>query len=362
MQHGGAVSTDFGPVLPDVKKIVVLRPNAVGDFIFALPALQALKTTYPEAKIVYIGKQWHADFLLGRPGPVDEVAVIPPCPGVGLPPDAEVDKEAVERFVAAMREEGFDIALQIYGGGHYSNPFIRQLGARLSIGLRAEGAPPLDRWIAYGELQNRRLQMLEVAALAGANTLRLEHELQVTDKDRTEAAQVLPDTGGRPLVVIQPAASDRRRCWPAERFAAVADELAQRGAQIAVNGTAQEGCVVREVIERMRHPAIDLTGKLSLSGLCGLLKRAALLVSNDTGPLHLALAIGTPCVGVYWLSNLVESGPLHQRTHRPAMSVRIHCPVCGTENLRQRCPHDVSFVDDVPTEEVTRLALSLYEA
>lgn len=132
------------------------------------------------------------------------------------------------------------------------------------------------------------------------------------------------------------------------------------GALIAVNGTAQEAAIVHEVIERMRYPAIDLGGQLTLPGLCGARERAALLVSNDTGPLHLALAIGTPCVGIHWLTNLIESGPLRQHGHSAALSTRIHCPVCGAENLKARCPHDASFVDDVPVEEVTDLAIALY--
>lgn len=347
-------------ILPDVKNIAVLRPNAVGDFLFALPCLHALKHAYPAARIVYIGKQWHADFLAGRPGPVDAVEVVPPCPGVGLPPDAAVDRAPVQAFIGKMRAAQFDLALQIYGGGLYSNPFTRQLGARLAIGLKAADAAPLDRWVSFGQLQNRRLQLLEVASLAGADTLRLESELAVTESDREEAARVLPGDPSKPLIMLQPGASDRRRHWPPARFAAVGDVLAKEGACVAVNGSAQEAHIVREVVERMRYPAADLAGRLSVSGLCGLLERTALLVSNDTGPLHLGLAIGTPCVGIYWLTNLFESGPLRQHGHRAALSYRMHCPVCGAENLKTRCAHDASFVDDVSFEEVMALAMELF--
>ena len=344
--------------LAGVRKIAVLRPNAVGDFVFSLPCLHALKSTYPEARILYIGRQWHADFLAGRPGPIDEVEVLPPCPGVGASPDADIDPEPVRRFLRRMQKEKFDLALQIYGGGHHSNPFVRQFNAGLAIGMRAPGAAALDRWVAYGGLQNRRLQMLEVSSLVGANVLHMGQELQVTERDRREAEEALPASSEK-LVVLQPTASDMRRCWPAERFAAVGDALAKAGARIAVNGTQQEAPVVRALIERMRRPAIDLGGKLSLPGLCGLLERAALLVSNDTGPLHLGLAIGTPSVGIYWLTNLIESGPLRQSHHRPLLALRTRCPVCGMENLKQRCPHDVSFVDDVAVDDVVDLALEL---
>ena len=140
-------------LLSDVKRIVVLRPNAVGDFIFSLPCLHALKVAYPEARIVYIGRQWHAEFLAERPGPVDKVVVIPPFPGLGLPPESDVDPAPAESFVRAMQEAAFDLAVQIYGGGRYANPFIRRLNARLAIGMRSTDAAPLDRWVPYGSLR-----------------------------------------------------------------------------------------------------------------------------------------------------------------------------------------------------------------
>jgi ADP-heptose:LPS heptosyltransferase len=353
------MADDASLLLPEVRNIVVLRPNAVGDFIFSLPCLHALRAAYPQAHITYIGRQWHAEFLSARPGPVDRVEVIPPCPGVGMPPEAEVDPAPVERFVARIRDRRFDLALQIFGGGHFSNPFITRFEARLTAGMRAAGAAPLDRSVRFGDLQNRRLQMLEVAALVGANQLRLGPELAVTDADRREAAEAVAPERGQRLVILQPGATDKRRRWAAERFAAVGDALAAAGATVAVNGSAEESAVVAEVVQRMCYPAVDLSGSLSLSGLCGLLDRAALLVSNDTGPLHLALALGTPAVGIYWLTNLVESAPLRQDRHRPALSIRVHCPVCGEENLKTRCPHDVSFVDDVAVEQVEALARDL---
>ena len=350
--------TDFH-ALPGVRRIAALRPNAVGDFVFSLPCLHALRHAYPNARITYIGRQWHADFLANRPGPVDEVAVLPPCPGLGLPPDAQADAQSTQ-FVERMREEAFDIALQVYGGGKYSNPFIMQFGARLTVGMKAPDATPLDRWVSYGELQNRRLQMLEVASLAGASSLHIGRELHVTDEDRREAASVLNVLQDRPLVLLQPGASDPRRRWPAERFAALGDILAHEGAVVAVNGSSEEADVVGAVLEHMRHPAINLAGRLSLSGLCGVLERASLVVSNDTGPLHLALAIGTPAVGIYWLTNVLESAPLRQDHHRAAMSLRVYCAVCGAENLKTRCPHDRSFVDGVTVDEASALALALF--
>jgi ADP-heptose:LPS heptosyltransferase len=347
------------PVEPGIRKILALRPNAVGDFVFALPALHALRHTYPEARIVYLGKPWHAEFLKNRPAPVDEIIVMPPVPGVGAPPEALPD-EAGEAFIERMREEEFDLAIQMYGGGRYSNAYINQLNARLTIGLKTREAAPLHRWLPYGGFVNRRLELLQVAALVGAVPPLLERELEVTERDRDEAAELLPPVPGERIVLLHPGASDVRRHWPAERFAEVGDALASRGATVAISATDAEAPLANIIVERMRHPVLDLTGRMSLSGLCGMLDRAVMLVSNDTGPIHLAFALNTPAVGIYWLTNVLEASPLRPALLRAAMSTRTHCPVCGHDNRESRCSHDVCFVDDVTTEEVMALALELY--
>lgn len=349
------------PPVSNVRSIVAVRPNAIGDFMFALPALHALRKTYPKARIVLLGKQWHVDFLTSRPGPWDEVLVMPPTPGVGAPPDAQIDPEPGRRFLAAMRERQFDIAIQMYGGGRYSNAYTKSLGAKLTIGLKTHEAAPLDRWLPYGEISNRRLELLQLVALVGAAPVLMGREIAVTEHDHEEAARLIPSSPNERIVVLHPGASDVRRHWPAERFAAVGDTLAAKGATIAISATESERHLAQTIVRQMRHPAIDLTGELSLSGLCGLLDRATIMVSNDTGPLHLALALGTPTVGIFWLTNLMESGPLRQHLLRSALSVQAHCPVCGVSNLKYRCEHDVCFVDDVSVERVAGMASELFE-
>lgn len=353
--------------LRKVGKIAVLRPKALGDFVFCLPALHALRAAYPTAELVYLGQRWHADFLNERIGPVDRVVVVPPLPGIGAPAGQGPDVSAAvgsdgpaTAFIASMRRERFDLALQMYGGGRFANPLLQRFEARLTVGLRAPDAAPLDRSLHDGGAVNRRLQLLELAALAGAQSWPMALPLHVMTADRERAEKVFPAGSGKPLVMMQPGASDPRRRWPAARFAALADVLADEGAQVAIHGTAEEAALVREVAGAMRHAAVDLSGKLSVSALCGLLERCALVVSNDTGPLHLALEIGVPCVGVYWFTNLLESAPLTQRAHRAAVSLRVHCPVCGEENLDRRCVHDVSFVEDVTLEQVSTMAVELY--
>ena len=338
-----------------VRKIAVVRANGLGDYVFAIPALRALRAYFPQAEIVLMGKQWHADLLTGRPGPIDRVEVIPNCRGVGADEDADDDAPALERFFAVMAAERFDLAIQLHGGGRYSNPFTRRLHARFAIGLKSPDAEPLDAWIPYFYFQPEVLRYLEVMALVGAVPVTVEPEFAVTRADYAEVDRLaLPED--RPWAVIHPGATDGRRLWPPGQFAAVADQLADAGATIIVSGGRSEAAIVDAVVGAMRREAIALCQRLSLGGLAALLARAAVVISNDSGPLHLAGAVGARTVGLYWCINFANGGPVSRERHHPLISWRVHCPVCGRNTLNDNCAHHESFIADIPVTEVQHAA------
>jgi ADP-heptose:LPS heptosyltransferase len=337
----------------NVRKIAVLRAGGIGDFIFTLPALHALQAAYPEAEITLLGDVWHEEFLSKRPGPPDRAIAVPPSTGVNGPDTGvDEDEEELERFFARMQEERFDLALQMHGGGGYSNPFVRKLGARITAGTRASGAPPLDRYIPYVYYQSEYMRHLEVAGLVGAGAVNLEPRIRVTEEDLSEARQVALESND-PLVVVHPSAGDERRRWPPEKFAALGDALARTGARVAVIGVQKDRALVSEVVDTMNRQALNLCGRLSLGGLAGLLSRCAVVVSNDSGPLHLATAVGAATVGIFWGPNFINANPPLRTRHRPALSWRLNCPVCGDTLFDGSCEHRASIVADIPVEEAT---------
>ena len=345
-------------VLPGVTRIAVLRANGLGDFIFTLPALEALRRAYPEAEIVLLGKAWHADFLRGRSGPVDRVVTVPVAAGVGAPETAAGEPGELAHFFREMRAERFDLALQLHGGGRFSNPFVKRLGARVTAGLKAADSEPLDLWVPYIYFQPEVFRFLEVVALVGARAGGWEPRLTANEVDLDEAARFVPQSGAAPAV-LHLGAGDPRRRWPAERFAAVGDALAKAGALVVLNGTGDERPVVDAVRAQMRHRAVDLGADCSLARLAGVLSRAAVVVSCDSGPLHLARAVGAATVGIYWCGNLVNAGPTTRTRHRPFVSWRLQCSVCGTNTMTGSCHHDASFVDEVAAEDVAATAVEL---
>lgn len=348
---------EFG-IEPGVEKIAVFRPNGLGDLMFALPALDALRHAYPSAEIVLLALPWHVQFFDDRPSPVDRVLAIPRLRGIYEDADHPENPSQAAEFLAAMRAECFDIAIQLYGGGAYSNPLVKRFDARLTVGLRDRGAEPLDRWVPYVYYQKEVFRYLEVVALIGAPPTTFEPEVTVTAADLTESRGVAPESD-RPLAVLHPGAGDPRRRWPPEKFAAVGDALVAAGARVVVTGTEDECRLCAAVQGAMRSPALNACGRLSLGGLVGLLARAAVVVSNDSGPLHLAHAVGAATVGIYWCGNVINAAPVTRARHRPILSWRLDCPVCGTDCTRAACAHRASFVADVPVAEVTDAALEL---
>jgi ADP-heptose:LPS heptosyltransferase len=269
-----------------------------------------------------------------------------------------------------MQELRFDLVLQLHGGGAFSNPFVQRLGARVTAGLRAPDAPPLDRTVPYVYYGHEIVRFLEVAALVGAPPVTYEPRLHVTAADHVAAAAALAGLAD-PVVVLHPGATDPRRHWPVDRFAAVGDELHRAGAEVVVTGSANERPLAARLAVAMHHPVRDLAGRLDLRGLVGVLERAAVVVSNDTGPRHVAEAVGTATVAVYWCGNLINAGPLTRARHRPHISWQTHCPECGADSMSDlypartggtACRHRASFVSSVPVAEVLPDALDLLAA
>ena len=352
------------PRFEDVRRIAVLRGGGLGDFVFALGAIESLAAAYPDATITLLGTPLHAALLAGRPSPVADVVVLPVHRGVRDVPGTEPDEAEIDAFFGRMRAERFDLAVQLHGGGRNSNPFLLRLGARHTVGLRTPDAAALERDIAYVYYQHEVLRSLEVVGLAGAAPSTLEPTLMATEEEIARAeAHVDPTADG--LVLVHPGATDPRRRWPDERFAEVAGRLAADGRQVVVIGDGTDvvsadailGLVASGPHADAAHRVSSLAGTLGLGDLVGLMARADLLIGNDSGPRHLAQAVGVSTVGVYWIGNLVNAGPLGRSRHRAHLSWTTACPVCGTDVTQvgwtaERCEHDPSFVAQIAAQPV----------
>jgi ADP-heptose:LPS heptosyltransferase len=182
----------------------------------------------------------------------------------------------------------------------------------------------------------------------------------VTDDDLKSSHEVIAESDA-PLVVVHPGATDARRCYPEERLGAVAQDLADRGARVVVVGGPGEAERVARVAAGMRTVPETTVGTLDLPGLVGLLSRARLMIGNDSGPRHLAGALGTPTVAVFTYANLADVAPLTRVWHRVLVSWHGGCAICGQRVLDGWCGHGASATGDVDVEEVRAAAVDLWD-
>jgi ADP-heptose:LPS heptosyltransferase len=331
----------------------------------ATPALGALRRTFPEAEITLLASAWHSNFLSGRPGPVDRVLVLPRVAGLAGQPVGAPPEDALPRFLAEARAYEYDLAVQLHGGGSVSNPLVSALGARWSIGLRAEDAAPLDATVPYRYYQSEVFRLLEVVALVGAQGSPEYPELVVSARERAAAAELLRVR--RPWVALHAGAGDPRRRWATDRFAMIVDGLSAAGAQPVLVGSSTDLPISAAVRHHTSTSPHDLTGRTDLGTLAAVFRQCAAVVANDSGPLHVARAAGAATVGLYWCGNAINAAPTLRSRHRPLLSWTIHCPVCGTDTSTagfphrpgEGCAHRPSFLDQIPVVEVLNEVLDL---
>ena len=351
---------ELAPRFDGIERIAVLRGGGLGDVLFAVPAMSALKAAYPSAAITLLGMPMHRALFAGRPSPVDEVIELPFARGVR---DGEEDASATSGFFDALPP--FDLAVQVHGGGRNSNPFLLRLGATHTVGLATPDAAPLERTLPYIYYQHEVLRALEVAGLAGAAPVGLEPRLTATDAER-ERARAL--RGADRQVVVHPGATDVRRHWPAERFAEVARRLAADGIQVLVVGDRSDVPAAEEIVAAAASDLVSsVAGTLPLGDLVGIAAECDVVLGNDSGPRHLAQAAGAATVGVFWVGNLINAGPLSRGRHRVQLSWTTHCPICGRDATQvgwtaERCEHELSFVTDVATDAVEQDVRALLDS
>jgi len=359
----GRLPAPFGPVaarFDGVRRILVLRGGGLGDLLVVEPALAALAAAYPGAELTLLGTGAHHRLLRARPGPIHHVEELPA--GRELRAGSE-DAAGHLRLVQRLRRQEFDVAVQLHGGGRESNPFLLEIGARHVVGMATPDAPTLERTLPYAQTQHELVRALEVVGLAGAAPVTLEPFLAVTGAERRRGTQLLP-AGSGPVVAIHPGATDPRRRWPAERFGHVARAALAAGARVVVLGDEAERGLADAVLAAAVRPAsvpsfsgpaqpVSLAGRIDLAGLVGVLAETDILVANDSGPRHLAQAVGTATVSLFWIGNLLSAGPLMRARHRVHVSWTMTCSRCGADfSGPVRCVHDDSVVAGLQVEPV----------
>ena len=297
------------------RTIALLRALQLGDLLCTVPAFRALRTAFPDARIVLIGLPWAKAFVERFSCYLDEFVEFPGYPGL---PEQEPDYQRLTDFLSAMRKREFDWVIQIQGNGSFVNDVIRLCGARKVWGFAQRPGNLPAGFIPYptdcSEI-HRHLRLLKHAGVPSQG----DHlEFPLTPKDRIEfdslphADVLLPDR----FVCVHPGGRGVTRRWDIEQFVRVARGLAERGLFVAITGVAEERPLAEKLCAAVPGRTIDLSGLTTLGSMGVLLSRARLLIANDTGVSHLAAALRKPSVVLSVGSDPIRWNPLDGARHR----------------------------------------------
>ena len=301
------------PAAPE--RIVVRAPNWIGDVVLSLAAVRDLRRNFPRARIEVLARPWVAD-VYRAVGEIDAVRL-----ARGVRADADALRGAFDAGV--VLPNSFGTAFTLWQARIPERWGYATEGRRVLL-TRAPAVP--------ARVRGRSQVYYYRAMLAGAG-LRVSAAPDVSLRCPTEwtesaaAPRLLgPDEGGNWVGVNPGASFGTAKRWLPERFAAVADTLAGQGARIVLVGGPAERPVGESIASQMRAPARVLCGETSLPELVGVLARLRLLVTNDSGPMHLAAALGIPVVAVFgptdWRDPSRGRGPPRRARARALLPLR----------------------------------------
>ena len=337
------------------REVLVLRLDRIGDVIMSLPALAELRAALPDARIRLAVGRWSAE--IAKSAPVDEVLVWS-APWVGRADEGAESFAALLAKAASLRRESLDLALDLQGDVRASLLLWRS-GAKRRVGYANSGGRylltdvvPLDETISWVE-QSRRA----VARATGREPDAAARFVVLTDQDRHVARRLLEDLDlekRRPLVAIHPSGGRRIKQWPVSRWREVAARLQQDfNATVLITGSAADAPLASELLRDLEARAIDLTGRLALRETLALLGQLDLVLSPDTGAMHMACAVDTPSVSVFGPSDPVRyfsGGGGQSGTRHVVVRAELWCAPCNlirkppAECARAEAPECLAFV------------------
>jgi len=312
--------------MPDsLKNILIMKPSALGDIVLALPALTALRKSFPDAKISWLVRPEFAPLLEDHPHINEIITFDRKLLGKAwYHPRAF---RALISLISQLRGRHIGGLIQPADAGKFDAVFDFQGLFRTAIlawlsGCKKRFGKTNSRELAHLFYTHQIRQdsesihlvdfYLKMVKAAGANNLSVRFELPSNPADVDSAKKLLSSSGieSGEYVVFVPGSAHIDKCWPVERFAALAGKISsQFDLPIIAVGTKTEKSLIEEINNMTEAPVMNFAGRTSLKELVELLRAAALVVSNDTGPGHIAAALGTPLVIMYSWSNPARIAP-----------------------------------------------------
>ncbi len=331
------------------KKIIIIRMDRIGDVVLSSPAIKAVRDAYPDGRIAVLVRPYARGVVDGNPY-IDEVITY--------------DKSGKERsllgkirFIARIRNRRFDLAIILHpkNSSHivtYLAGIPERLGYDRKFGILLTKRVPHTKQYGLKHEIDYALGLLRYIGIDSSDK-RLHVPLSRLSEERMKE---LFDKNGISqddlVITVHPAASCRSRRWALERFAKTSDALAEKyGARIVIiSGPGDDKMIGDRAAALMKSKALNLAGKTIVSDLASILRRSRLLISNDSGPVHISCAVGTPVISIFGRKDRGISPerwrPLGDRDI--VLHKDVGCDIC----LAHNCRLGFKCLDAISVEEV----------
>jgi len=323
-----------------ISKILVRPPNWIGDVVMSTPALGSLRAAFPTSEIVLAANPVVSELMSPHPF-CDGVIVFDkkgPHGGIG----------GLWKFSRLLAGERFDLAI-LFQNAIEAAIVVRLAGIKMRGGYNTDGRGLLLTHAVRVTKEARRLHhiqyYLNMLSALGIAPAAQEPRLQCTEEEMCRAADILG--AGRWAAINPGAAYGSAKRWYPERFAQVADALASDfGYRVVLTGGPVEAGIGAEIVSRMQSKPLNMIGKTSLRQLMALLASVNLVITNDSGPMHVAAAFGRPVVAVFGPTDHTVTSPLCSRF--ALVRKETECAPC----LKRKCPTDHRCMADISVNDV----------
>lgn len=338
-------------------RFLIITTTGIGDTLWATPAIRALKEAYPQSYIGVLTNRLGVEVLQGNPR-VDKFFIF----DKGL-------KSIISWpwLLISLRQSNFRTAFIFHSSDRLIWPMCYLAGPEERIGIKGENkgldflltkavGPPSG--LHGAEKRMYLLQQLD----AHFSNFRYPLELYLSEADREVINNYLHGQGinlRQPMIGLHPGAQKAFKCWPWERFVEVGFALQQKyQAYIFITGNGKEQEIAQKIANKIPQ-AIAVAGRFSLRETAALIERLALYITNDTGPMHISFALGTPTIALFAATDPAQCGPYLD--HRPVVIYRPKiCDLClGKKCLRPKCLEQITSAEVIAAAEMLMAQKSL---
>jgi len=330
------------------EKFLIVRTDRIGDVVLSTPVLEVIKRRYPESWVSMMVSSYTKDLLKNNPW-VDEIIT-----------DDQSGFKGFIKLVKLLRKRRYDFAVLLHPTLRLALLlFLSGIKVRIGTGYRAyQLLFNLKIYEHRKTIEKHELEYnLNMLTPLGISSEVLEPQIYLSPKEEKFAKKIFNDLQIKKediKIVIHPGSRGSSLNYPLEKFAWLADKLIEEfSAKIILTGNKKEVKLSEMMRKRMRNQTIDLTGKTDLRQLCSLLNGADLLISNSTGPIHIAAALGTPVVAFFsplFVASPKRWGPYGEGNEVVVPSVKS-CYKCEP----QKCPHFNCMEKIDPDEIIARV-------